>query len=401
MFRIYHTRYDRGNSISPNINSADVTIAGEAGSYFGSALSAGDFNSDSKTDLAVGAYNYSTTGAVYLFYNDGTVNLGTTTCTGSPALCYASNSDVKLTGDMSSYFGSSMTAGDFNADGRIDLAVGGYNYSGSTGRVYIFNNDGTYGTADTKIDGETGSQFGFSMTSGDFDADGKTDLAVGGYTYSTNAGRAYIFNGDAAIPTSASAADTKIDGDASSQFGYSVISGDFNADGKTDLAVGARAHAANIGRAYVFYNDGTIPSTASSADISIGGESISFFGNSMIAGDFNSDGKTDLAIGAPAYLSNLGRTYIFYAKKNEVGSVKIDMDNYAKIDGMTAAGNFGSVLAAGDFSGDGITDLVVSAASGTSVIGTVSVYPMEAGPIFKSPVVVRGAFKTRGSVKVY
>jgi hypothetical protein len=43
----------------------------------------------------------------------------------------------------------------------------------------------------------------------------------------------------------------------SNNFGYSLTSGDFNADGKTDLAVGANTYSSSTGRAYLFYNDGS------------------------------------------------------------------------------------------------------------------------------------------------
>lgn len=56
-----------------------------------------------------------------------------------------------------------------------------------------------------------------------------------------------------------------------------LATGDFNADGKTDLAVGARRYSSDAGRVYVFYNDGTYPSLASNADAKMTGEASSFF----------------------------------------------------------------------------------------------------------------------------
>ena len=162
-----------------------------------------------------------------------------------------------------------------NTDGKIDLAVGAYSYSTNTGRAYLFYNDGsiptTAATADVIIAGEAiNNYFGFSLTSGDFNADGKTDLAVGAHYYSTNTGRAYLFYNDGSIPTTAATADVIITGGATSNyFGNSLTAGDFNADGKTDLAVGATGYSSNTGRTYLFYNDGSIPTTAATADVII------------------------------------------------------------------------------------------------------------------------------------
>jgi formylmethanofuran dehydrogenase subunit C len=170
--------------------------------------------------------------------------------------------------------------------------------------MYTFN--------DGVITGEATSYFGASLVSGDFNADGKTDLAVGAYWYSTQAGRTYIFYNDGSIPTTAATADVIITGEASSYFGISLTSGDFNADGKTDLTVGASGYSTSTGRTYIFYNDGSIPTTAVTADVIITGEAGSYLGYSLNSGDFNADGKTDLAVGAYTYSSNTGRTYIFY-----------------------------------------------------------------------------------------
>jgi hypothetical protein len=217
------------------------------------------------------------------------------------------------------YFGEVMVAGDFNADGRMDLAVGASRYSTNTGRAYIFYNDGALSgdafSADVIIQGEaTNNYFGISLASGDFNADGKTDLSVGAELNSSSIGRAYIFYNDGAYPTTAATADVIIQGEGTSNnFGNSLVAGDFNADGKTDLSVGADANSSSTGRVYIFYNDGSYPTAAASADVIIQGEGTSNqFGISLASGDFNADGKIDLAVGAHGYSTSTGRVYIFY-----------------------------------------------------------------------------------------
>ncbi len=335
------------------------TVFGE----FAYAMVAGDLNADGRTDLAVGAWAYtSNTGRVYLFYNDGAY----------PSA--AASADVIMTGETTTnYFGAALTTGDFNTDGKVDLAVGASRYSSATGRSYIFYNDGSYptaaGSADVILNGD--QYFGSALTAGDFNTDGKIDLAVGAYNYGSGAGRAYIFNNDGSYPAGATTADVIISGEASSQFGYILVAGDLNADGTTDLAVGASAYSSSTGRAYIFNNDGSIPTTAATADVIITGETTSNnFGLSMANGDYNADGKTDLAVGASGYSSSTGRVYIF----NNDGSIPTTAATADSIiTGEATSTSLGTSLISGDLNADGRTDLI-SGAGYTSGRGRVYIF---------------------------
>ena len=212
-------------SIPINTNSADAVIYGEDSSNLGVSLASGDMNSDGKTDLIIGAYLYSATdtGRTYIFYN------------GSITTENASGADIIITGETGSAFGISLICFDMNADGRLDLVVGGPYASSNKGRVYMY----TFNDAVTS-GGATSNYFGSALTSGDYNNDGKVDLAVGAYGYSTSTGRAYIFYGGSALDVSTSTADITITGNATSDsFGTSLSSGDLNADGSVDLVIGA------------------------------------------------------------------------------------------------------------------------------------------------------------------
>ena len=184
-----------------------------------------------------------------------------------------------------------------------DLVIGS-NYNTNTGRAYIFNNDGSYPNlatnSDIKIGGEsTNNYFSNSFTKGDFNNDNRIDLVVGAYYYSSGTGRAYIFYNDGSIPTTAATADVIITGESTyTYFGFSVTGGDFNADGKTDLAVGAYGFLSNKGSSYIFFGDGSISTLAKDADAIIGGNANGDkFGIANIAGDFDGNNKTNLCVG--------------------------------------------------------------------------------------------------------
>src|SRR3990167_2051602 len=251
-------------------------------------------------------------------------------------------------------FGYSLVSGDFNADGKTDLAVSAYHYISFPARPYFFYNDGPSpagaATADVTLTGEATSDFfGYSLVSGDFNADGRVDLAVSAYNYSSGTGRAYIFYNGSIITENASGADVTLTGEASSYFGSSLASGDFNADGETDLAVGAYRYSSYTGRAYIFYNDGSYPAGAATADVTLTGETTSnYFGYALAAGDFNADGEIDLAVGAYFYSSATGRAYIFYNDgAYPAGAATADVT----LTGAASDG-FGVSLAAGDFNAE-------------------------------------------------
>ncbi|MFH1213656.1 MAG: FG-GAP-like repeat-containing protein [Candidatus Neomarinimicrobiota bacterium] len=214
----------------------------------------------------------------------------------------------------------SVTAGDFNGDGSLDLAVS--NSGSTTVSILINNGSGTFTQSSTPSVGSNP----WSVTAGDFNGDGSLDLAVSNWNSTTVS--ILINNGSGTFTQSSTP------GVGSSP--YSVIAGDFNGDGSLDLAV------ANCGSntISVLINNGSGTFTQSSTP-GVGSNPLS-----ATAGDFNGDGSLDLAV------ANSGSTTVSILINNGSGT-------FTQSSTPSVGSNPYSVTA-GDFNGDGSLDLAVA-----------------------------------------
>jgi len=301
-------------------------------------------------------------------------------------------------------FGQALAVGDFDADGFDDLAIGVPNdrISGhdDAGRVVVlFGSVSGLTTAGARglhqnvsgiIGGaEDGDQFGFSLTTGDFDGDGHDDLAIGvafediGSVMDAG-GVAVIFGTDAGFGTrdrffSENSSGIQGKSEAFDNMGWSLAAGDFDGDGRDDLAIGVpnedfsnfRFDAGQVnvifGAAGGFTTIGDELWHQDSSGILDSVEAFDNFGQALAAGDFDGDGRDDLAIGVPnedfgVSRMDAGMVNVLYGTSSgldDARTQRFHQDVGGIADVAQAFDNFGASLAAGDFDGNGRDDLAI------------------------------------------
>lgn len=353
-----------------------VLSGSEVRSYYGSSLE-GLYNWDGQRAMFAVAASGETDGPMrtgHVFFYDSLL-------TDHAALTIAAPVEGEI-------FGFAMSGGgDWNGDGKPDLAVGAPNSQVSTkgmGKVYVYLGGADFGksVSGSVGSGEDGDGFGEAIQlKDDVNGDGLADLIVGAprsEKAGATAGRAYVWFGrrEGAIPPKA---DVEIPlGTTNDLFGTDIATGDVNGDGQADLAIGAPHY--NIGEeelpgAVFLFFGGPSASFAKPSQV-ISGEGTSFqdeFGRAVaIVPDMNGDKIAEIVIGAPQATRDgkqMGKAYLYSG-----GSI-ISKTPVATYWGNTEAGRFGHrVFALGDVNTDGKGDWAVQARDDAGSRGTLYLY---------------------------
>ena len=261
----------------------------------------GDFNNDGAPDTAFLAAD----GSVSLLLYQGNGNYGFST---------------PITGLNNP---QNMVTGDFNADGKLDLAVA--DSFNSQVVVYIGNGDGTFQPG---VSYATGNLC-FGIAAGDFNGDGIVDLAT---ENGANGLSLFINNGDGTFQAALNSSGS------GNLLGFAE--GDFNGDGIADLAL------ANNGAGTIDIVFGSPSGFSAPVSYSVSNPT------AVTVADFNGDHVMDLAVASNATIPAslvvlLGNENGTFQAASSVGSVNSPL----------------SAIAAGDVDGDGLMDFVTVGAS--------------------------------------
>jgi hypothetical protein len=400
------TKYLRANQDQIwHLNSQGMNGEAMFGDTFGMALAVGDFNGDGFDDLAVGApgadvAGQSDAGTVHVIYGSNTG------LRSNKDQRWHQNSDgIEDDAEVFDAFGTTLVAGDFDNDGRDDLAIGvpfeDVDGMDDAGRVHILygSNNGLRSNGsqlleqgfNSGIEGQmdASDMFGHALAVGDFDNDGRDDLAIGVpndiVDGSSQAGGVNILYGTSSGLTTTdnqlwtqNTNDILDEAEPGDFMGFSLAVGDFDDDNRDDLAIGVPGEdldaGANAGAVHVLYGRGgglrSNDNQFFHQDVENMNDKVEFddqFGYALGAGDFDEDDRDDLIIGIPfediSGFSDAGAIAVMYGTSSGIsvsGDRFFHQNSAGFRESIKEGDKFGAAIAVSDFNGDGNMDAAIA-----------------------------------------
>ncbi|KUJ67153.1 hypothetical protein ACZ90_30410 [Streptomyces albus subsp. albus] len=374
-------------------DTAGVPDAAEDGDHFGHRLVARDLDGDGLTDLAVYSAGEETA---------GTANYGTVTVlwgrrgglTGQDAVA------MQAPADSSAWrVGHNLTGGDFNGDGHADLFMS-HGQSGAHSVLFgPFARNGAP-AREQQVDVSSGENQMWTVAAGDMTGDGIDDLATF-YYFEEHSEGGKFWRGTA---SGLSTTSTPLNSAATATVG------DFDHDGKGDLATRVVPGGVlenlpyDAGTVKIYYGAADGPSktrtttiTQDTAGVPGTGEKGDQFGARLDAGDVNGDGYAELAVGVPfegvGNKAAAGSVVLLKGARGGLrgtGAQAFDQDTRGIPGAVEANDRFGGAVRLLDVTKDGKAELAVSApqenatgaiwslrgtATGLTATGSVSMTP--------------------------
>lgn len=352
-----------------------------------------DYNGDNRADLTIGSW-----GAFWILPGSAS----------GPDAVHAQEWDADDPGvpgsEGSGLLGDTLAWGDFDHDGYDDLVA----MHVDTGKLLVFRGSSSGLTsaglkvlslATPGVPGSTPAGYGFGsgFQVGDFDGDGYADLVVLWFRTSDQAPRLDVLFGGSNGLTGTGAqlfrseqSDMPGHRPVSYEWGDAMAVGDFNHDGRDDLAIGcpfATTGTAETGGVIVLYGKQGVGLTTTHGRYLVPGTNGVLgsaangvrFGMSLATGDFDANGADDLAVWGPNQkLSGARRdaVHVLYGTvrtPSAFGGISATGDQiFSELTpGMTHMVNeedMGMSLAAGDINLDGADELAIGVPYGTSTV---------------------------------
>lgn len=324
------------------VNTSDNT--GSTGFWDPTNIYAIDVNNDGIPDLLQDMKRSGSQNSVGIFG----VSIANGDGTFKPAVAYNYPTGILL---------APMTFGDFNGDGRVDIAISavGKNYLA----IYLGNGDGTFqAPKNSVITLNSGQSIAASpLVAADFNHDGHIDLAiVGSDTTNTTV---YILpgNGTATFGAVQPVFTAPTGGSVWGSAVHNMILGDFDGDANADIALtttttNSASGAITSTTVHVLYGEGNYLFTPT-APFNVASQI------ELNSGDLNSDGRTDLfaldlySKRLDSFYGQSGRTFSMYSES-------VPQANYS-------FSQYTPALPMADFNNDGRMDLVTTIAEGGKV----------------------------------
>ncbi|PNG18305.1 VCBS repeat-containing protein [Streptomyces cahuitamycinicus] len=364
------------SAISQNTTGNPGTA--ETGDVFGADSAYADFNGDGYDDLAV---------------SSPLEDVGSDKDGGGVAVLWGSEQGITGKGvsiadaapTKHDRWGRNLAAGDFDGDGKADLAVGttsnvihvlkgGISASGTAvkGRYSV--------KAPVQASGEGSGPL--NLTAGDVNGDRRTDLVVDGFETAT--GR--YWNANYLLPGTGSG----LSATGARQLKAGVITGigDVNGDGYGDIVTGMYwnkadngvtfPEAADGGKVWITYGapDGTGATTGitqNTGNVPGSSEKNDYFGYELDLGDVNGDGYQDLVVGVAGEdlgsVTDAGQLVVLYGSPSGINTSSGTQSFAQSTAGVPGSDEKGDMLGADvkldDVTGDGRADLLAGSYENT------------------------------------